>query len=205
MPTFNRDRHSTRRRSRRPKHRRRATSQHIPVTSTSQHDVPTSDLDCNEGVTMKRPTQPRHLFSEDTMQRQLNYLLPTDANEAYLDDLAYATNECCFHGHGEGYCRQIICCGLSCGLWGGWEKGFLEGEYRCGDNGQVQGHEGGDIGVEEEISSTELAIERHGLIDRSGSEEEIQGAEMRKCNWECGFCGSECFCWTVDEEDIMMA
>ncbi|KAH3980794.1 hypothetical protein HBI42_063670 [Parastagonospora nodorum] len=95
-------------------------------------------------------------FSEDTIQRQLNYLVPRHEEPG-----------CCWHACGwEGF---VWCCGRTC-----WAN---------------------DESARENVENVEGCVEVQVL-----TEKKVDRPLRALCRdeWECDFCGAECFCeWVL--------
>jgi hypothetical protein len=138
-------------------------------------------------------------FSEDTIQRQLNYLVPSHDRRG-----------CCWHECAwEGY---VWCCGHTC-----WHE-----SQKCDVDKTTQEEEEYFIqnkGAGEEASSNMAALDtsKCGNSEPCGCEGEevvrhVEKEEEEKPvarpmrmlyrdEWDCDFCGPECFCdWVVKVE-----
>jgi hypothetical protein len=149
-------------------------------------------------------------FSEESIQRQLNYLVPR-----------YDHRECCWHECAwEGY---VWCCGHTC--WAQSQKGDRGGGGGDVDRDVTAHEEKGyftqNKGEEEDASSdmSTQDISKSGEVPKHRScevkeemrdetqekEEEKPVARPRRQlyrdEWDCDFCGPKCFCdWAVKVE-----
>jgi hypothetical protein len=98
----------------------------------------------------------------------------------YLLLCADEYGKCCWHGCGVEW--VVWCCGGTCRLG----RGEVEGDAGREEVEDADGGEGGE-GYEKRVEAREGKAQKSGLVWRD--------------EWECDFCGAECFCWTVGDGD----
>ena len=84
---------------------------------------------------------------------------------------------------------------------GEWDAAAYFGPYRASDIEPCRGSEG--VGREEEAKGKDKRDEGEDGVNNTTKKKPIEGYK-RECrgrdDWECDFCGPECFCWTVKGE-----
>ncbi|KAF2828694.1 hypothetical protein CC86DRAFT_404591 [Ophiobolus disseminans] len=139
------------------------------------------------------------LFSEDSIQRQLAYLVPRlheGYDERYSEDFAFEDahakpEECCWHACGS--LEWIWCCGHTCWMTGGEERAE-------GDEGVVEDVPDSGEGKSVESRSCEGVEDSLGVVtdgdlgEEKGAKVDASAFRWWRDAWPCDFCGVECFC-----------
>jgi len=171
----------------------------------------------------QRSPTTKHQFSEESIQWQLGYLVPR-YDEGY-DEGGYGIEaghgneeECCWHACGS--MEWVWCCGGMCWGQGQGDSGVGDGvgQTTTNDTQEIIGivterapdlvedmSDSAEIkNVEEEgfesVEDSQDAVTDKSLVDEKTAKED-NGMEKRlvcRDEWECDFCGPECFCWTVE-------
>jgi hypothetical protein len=129
-------------------------------------------------------------FSENSIQRQLQYLVVTSP-ESDRRPGKIREKGCCWH-----QCEWWVwCCGYTCRDTAGQDVGVEEyGHVRF--DGEREGREGEGAAMTEHADDAGADYEGTVYNETEGElARDVKG--VRRDEWACDFCGPECFCWTV--------
>jgi hypothetical protein len=130
-------------------------------------------------------------WSTETIRRQFGNLVPAQHVEVEEREGGYGA--CCWHNcEGEGW---VWCCGGSCWEWYHYgDEGFEEVEVEVGVD--TVGEVSEEREMEEMVEILCLREESEGgvLVGRAKGEEKVERKGKWRDEWECEFCGWECFC-----------
>ncbi|KAF1842189.1 uncharacterized protein K460DRAFT_435518 [Cucurbitaria berberidis CBS 394.84] len=180
-------------------------NRHLPVET--QHASSSSSSVNN----LPKGLDPRGFFSEDSIRRQLKYLVPGSLNEEESTSNAHCPcyRSCCFcvccccccpsssvrNQSSSGYC-------IGAGDWSFDVSAYFAPPPRSGSiladgatSGAVQ--EAGCCAAAESSMQYTKVLEAFTQLDLEPSSSSRQEHGLSRDEWPCDFCGSECFCWTV--------
>jgi hypothetical protein len=135
-------------------------------------------------------------WSAETIRRQFGNLVPAqhveiEEEENWDGEVGYGA--CCWHMCGSQ--RWVWCCGGLCWEW------YHYGDEGCGEvEVKVEVDTVGEVREEREVEEMLeilcLREESEGgvLVGRAKGEEKVERKGKWRDEWECDFCGKECFC-----------